>query len=254
MIYWKRNKELIAATTLRNPNKKENNNMALHCGGASEDILWNRSHLAIKYNLSLDQMTFANQTHSDHIVCARKDDQGRGARSLEDAIQDCDALYTREPNHMIGVFTADCVPILLYDPIEKLIGAIHSGWQGTIKQITWKMMQQLINHEGCNPENIQAYIGPSIAFHSFEVGMEVVEQVKALPFDTHDYILYKNSEKALVDNQGLNFKMLTMCGVRPEAITLDKNDTFMDNPSFFSYRRNHQCGRHLSFIIRKSNA
>ncbi len=81
--------------------------------------------------------------------------------------------------------------------------------------------------------------------------MEVVEKVKALPFDTSDYILYKNNGKALVDNQGLNMRMLEIAGVQSGAITLDKNDTFMNNPSFFSYRRDHACGRHLSFIIRK---
>ncbi|MCI9525212.1 MAG: peptidoglycan editing factor PgeF [Erysipelotrichaceae bacterium] len=251
MIYWKRNNELIAATTLRNPNKKENNNMALHCGGILDDVLLNRTHLAQKFGLSLDQMTFANQTHSDHVYCVQADDQGKGARSVEDAILDCDALYTRETNHLIGVFTADCVPILLYDPIEKLICAIHSGWQGTVKQITSKTLRVLTEKEGCKAENIQAYIGPSIAFHSFEVGMEVVEKVKALPFDTSDYILYKNNGKALVDNQGLNMRMLEIAGVQSGAITLDKNDTFMNNPSFFSYRRDHACGRHLSFIIRK---
>jgi len=53
MIYWKRNNELIAATTLRNPNKKENNNMALHCGGILDDVLLNRTHLAQKFGLSL---------------------------------------------------------------------------------------------------------------------------------------------------------------------------------------------------------
>lgn len=251
MIYWKHHKGLIAGTTLRNPDKKENNNMALHCGGNLSDIIENRKHLADKLNIHLDQCVFANQTHSDHIQRITSADAGKGCTSIEDAIMDCDALYTREPNLLLGVFTADCVPILLYDDVTGIICAIHSGWMGTIQQITTKTLRVLIEQEGCNPENLHAYIGPAIAFSSFEVGNEVVEKVRQLPFDTCPYIKQKNEIKALVDNKGLNFQMLLDAGVQEKHITVDKNDTFSVNESFFSYRRDHQCGRHLSFIVRK---
>lgn len=252
MIYWKHNNDLIAGTTLRNPNKKEANNMALHCGGSLAAVIENRKHLLNKYGLTLDQAVFANQIHSDHIKCVGKQDLGKGTVSIEDAIMDCDALYTRETELFIGVFTADCVPVLLYDPIEGIICAIHSGWMGTVKQITSKALHVLMEQEGCKPENIHAYIGPAIAFSSFEVGLEVVARIKALPFDTSNYIQYKNEEKALVDNKGLNVQMLRNAGVLEKNITVDKNDTFANNESFFSYRRDHSCGRHLSFIVRKA--
>lgn len=251
MIYWKHNKSLIAGTTLRNPDKKENNNMALHCGGRAEDIIENRRALARKLDMDIDQFVFANQTHSDHIIKVDASDKGKGATTLLDAIPDCDALYTREKDIMIGVFTADCVAILLYDPMEGIIAAIHSGWMGTMKQICTKTLKVLIEKEGCKPENIHAYLSPAIAFSSFEVGMDVVAQVQALPFPTTSFVHYKSKEKALVDNKGLNVQMLINAGVLPEHITVDKNDTFMENESFFSYRRDKQCGRHLSFIVRK---
>ena len=199
----------------------------------------------------MSQFVLANQTHSNHIVKITKEDAGKGAFDTSDAIADCDALYTRENNLLIGVFTADCVPILLYDPIEKLIGAIHSGWMGTTKQITAKAIERLIQEEGCKPQNIHAFIGASIAYHSFEVGMEVVDQIKKLPFDCSAYITYKENNKAFVDNQGLNYQMLINAGILKEHITIDKNDTFAENESFFSYRRDKACGRHLSFIVRK---
>lgn len=249
MIYWKQHKNIVAATTMRNPHKKENNNMALHCGGNHKDIIENRSALAQKLDLSLAQFVFANQTHSDHIHKVTKADAGRGALSTQDAIADCDALYTREKNLLIGVFTADCVAILLHDPMEGIIAAIHSGWVGTTKQITTKTLNMLVEQERCDPKNIEAFISVAIAFHSFEVGMEVIEQMRQLPFDTTPYIAIKNSEKGLVDNQGLNVQMLLNAGVLPEHITVDKNDTFSLNESFFSYRRDHACGRHLSFIV-----
>ncbi len=251
MIYWKRNHEYLAGTTLRNPDKDECNNLALHCAKDKNAVLSNRKRLAEKLLVPMSQFVFANQTHSNHIVKITKEDAGKGAFDTSDAIADCDALYTRENNLLIGVFTADCVPILLYDPIEKMIGAIHSGWMGTTKQITAKAIERLIQEEGCKPQNIHAFIGASIAYHSFEVGMEVVDQIKKLPFDCSAYITYKEDNKAFVDNQGLNYQMLINAGILKEHITIDKNDTFAENESFFSYRRDKACGRHLSFIVRK---
>lgn len=252
MILWRQEKHLIAGTTLRNPLKKENNTMALHCGGNTFDIIENREHLSKKLDVPMKQWVFAHQTHSDHIQKVDLRDGGKGIYEQNTAIQDCDALYTREPNVLIGVFHADCVAVLLEDPVQGIICAIHSGWMGTIKEITTKAMQTLIKKEGCLAKDIHAYIAPAIAFSSFEVGNEVVEKVQQLPFDTTPYIKTISETKALVDNKGLNREMLLQAGVLPHHITMDKNDTFLDNPSFFSYRRDKSCGRHLSFIVRKA--
>ena len=70
-------------------------------------------------------------------------------------------------------------------------------------------------------------------------------------FNTSPYITYKDSNKAYVDNKGLNYQMLINAGIQKAHITIDKNDTFAENESFFSYRRDKACGRHLSFIVRK---
>jgi len=251
MILWKSNNELCAGTTLRHPHNKECNNMALHCGGNKESIVANRSRLAQELNTSIDRFVFAEQTHSDHIVKVTNADAGKGAWDIEDAIHDCDALYTKESNLLIGVFTADCVPILLHDPLEHVICAIHSGWMGTTKAITAKTLDVLIQKEGCHPKQMQAFIGPAISFQSFEVGLEVVEKMQALPFDTAPYIRMKSNGKAMVDNKGLNLRMLMNAGLLSENITVDKNDTFIANEAFFSYRRDKQCGRHLSFILQR---
>lgn len=251
MIIWKNSKHLIAGTTLRNIAKPEENNLALHCGGDLDGVLKNRRALAEKIDVPVTNWTFAQQTHSDHIHKVVSADAGKGMLVQEEAIKDCDALYTREKEIAIGVFHADCVAILLHDPIENIICAIHSGWMGTIQQITTKVMQVLMEEEGCRPENMEAYIAPAIAFPSFEVGMDVVDKVKALPFDTSAYIADKENGKALVDNKGLNYQMLINAGLLDEHITVDKNDTFQSNDSFFSYRRDKNCGRHLSFIVQK---
>lgn len=250
MIHWSPDKAIQAGTTLKDITRKEQNNMALHVGGHIPDILQNRKELSDMLTISSTQWVFANQTHSDHIYEVTKQDIGKGALNQEQAIFDCDALYTKEKNIAIGVFHADCVPILLFDPYTNIICAIHSGWLGTTKEITSKTIQHLMSKEGVDPAHIHAYIGPSIAFHSLEVGQDVIEKVKAMSFDTSSYIVYKDNEKAYLDNKGLNEQMLLDAGVKKHHIRINQNDTFLKNDSFFSYRRDHNCGRHLSFINR----
>ncbi len=251
MIIWKNNCSCIAGTTLRNPSSLEQNNLALHVGGNLHDVIKNREQLSNSLDITLDQWVFLQQTHSNHIYEATKKDLGKGTLDYKDGIADCDSIYTKEKNLAIGVFTADCVPILLYDPCTPLICAIHSGWQGTVKEITTKTMEQLIKQEHIDPKNLLAYIGPAINYESLEVGLEVVEQVKKMNFDTSKFITYKKNGKAFIDNKGLNKQMLLNAGISEENITINPRDTFLQDDELFSYRRDHSCGRHLSFIMLK---
>lgn len=248
MILWKDTPHIIAGTTLRNTNIEENNNMALHACQDQNAVRNNRKALSEQLNLPLNNWVFLQQNHSCNFVSATSQDYGKGVQTCEDAIANCDAIYTKEKGMAIGVFTADCLPILLYDPIKEIVCAIHSGWKGTTLGITSKVIEHLITEEGCNPLGFSIYFGPSIAFHSLEVGMEVIEEVKKLPFPTDDYILMKPNGKAMLDNIGLNKAMLLNAGVKEEQITINKNDTFQPNDVLFSYRRDRNCGRHLSFI------
>lgn len=251
IIEWKNNSELTAGTTLREPNRKEFNNMALHVGGNLIDVVNNRTELSTQLGIQLNQWVFAQQTHSDHIKEVKKEDMGKGATLYEEGIVDCDALYTKDKGVAIGIFHADCVPVLLYDPYTSIVCAIHSGWQGTVKEITRKAVEHLIEKEHVAPEHLIAYIGPSIARNSFEVGEDVIELVKHMSFDTFPFISYQKNDKALIDNKGLNVAMLVNLGVPFEQITVNPNNTFMDNDAFFSYRRKQDCGRHLSYIMMK---
>lgn len=248
-IQWIHNNKITAGTTLRDPQQVAYNNMALHTGANREDIISNRKRLSDEVGIAITQWVFAQQTHSDHIYKVEQKDIGKGALHFEDAIKDCDALYTKEKRIAIGVFHADCVPILLYDPFTSIICAIHSGWMGTCKEITRKTIQHLITQEGVDPAHMKAYIGPAIAYDSFEVGMDVVEKVQQMSFDTSPFIKYASNDKAFISTKGLNTAMLEQCGVLKDNITVNLNDTFMKNEAFFSYRRDHDCGRHLSFIM-----
>ena len=250
-IQWKYEDEILAGTTLRDPSLPENNNMALHACQDQEAVLNNRAALSEVLGIQQSQWTFAMQTHSDHIQEVTKVDAGRGSIRFEDGIPDCDALYTKEKNLAIGVFHADCVPVLLYDPFTGIIAAIHSGWQGTVQEITRKCVELLIQKEQVNPNHLMAYIGPAIAHRSFEIGEDVIARIQAMSFDTTPYLTLLPNGKALADNKGLNLQMLLDLGVERDHIIVNPNDTYQKNDAFFSYRRDHACGRHLSFIMRK---
>ena len=95
-IIWKQTPHLIAGTTLKDDQMKENGNLALHTPANYDAIIENRSHFVDELGISLDQCVFLKQTHSDHFVEVTKADAGKGSRVYEDAIHDCDACYTKE--------------------------------------------------------------------------------------------------------------------------------------------------------------
>ena len=87
-----------------------------------------------------------------------------------------DAFVTELPGVAIGVRTADCVPVLLYDPVNRVVAAVHSGWKGTVKHISQKAIDVMVRKFRSKPEDLRAVIGPGIGPDSFQVGEEVVGQ------------------------------------------------------------------------------
>ena len=246
------NAQYIAGTTLKAASQPEAFNMALHACKSEEAVLINRARFAKDLNIDLNRCVFSKQTHSDHIKEVTKDDLGKGVFDYASDIEDTDALYTKEKGVCLGVFHADCVPVLIADPIKEIVCAIHAGWQGTVKEITAKSIAYLKEHEGVNPENLKVYIGASITQSNFEVGMDVIEKVRAMSFDTSStYYFNETTQKGFVDNKELNRFQCINEGVQKKNITLDKNSTKTNEEKFFSIRRDKDCGRHMSIIMLK---
>src|SRR5690606_16145635 len=99
-------------------------------------------------------------------------------------------LYTFEKNIVLATFTADCVPVIFYHENSGVIGVIHSGWQGTVKEITVKIFQHLIKNENCQSEHFHVYIGPAISQEKFEVDEDVYERFKQLGY-ADEFIFYR---------------------------------------------------------------
>ncbi len=168
----------------------------------------------------------------------------------------CDALVSNTPKILLGVKTADCVPVLLCDPKTGAFAAVHAGWRGTVASIIGRAITQLQSEYGTRAEDLRCAIGPAANTCCYEVGSDVIERFKEL-FPQSDHLFTPTSAgHARIDLQTANRGQLIAAGVSPERIhaaplcTMDRNDLF------FSYRREKsirgRVGRLMSVIGRRS--
>ena len=205
----------------------------------------NRKRLAEELNMPLDHWALPWQKHTNNMAHVTSNDKGKGAYDKNTSIMNVDAVYTTEPNILIGVFTADCLGILVVDETTPCICAIHSGWKGTVQAITDKTVTELIDKGLLHPETTKAYFSPSLLYSTLEVGMEVVEQLKANQIDMTDCLRLMPNDKAFIDNQGMNIRMLQKHGIT--QIYPSQYDT-KPNACCFSYRRDgKKTGEHFTF-------
>jgi polyphenol oxidase len=241
---------ITSGMTLKDPTQYEANNMALHVCEKPQLILENRRYLAAQLDCTLNDFVCAQQTHSANFHRVESKDRGRGAEHAETAIPDTDALYTYAPNLLLCSFTADCVPVIFYNEKSGLTGVIHSGWQGTVKEITLKLFEHLKNEEDCKMEDLHVQIGAALSQEKFEVDEDVYRKFKKLGY-ADEFIYYKDqTQKYHIDNQLTVKKQCELAGVPSDQIRLDRTCTFKSEKGF-SYRQDRQSGRHLAFILRK---
>ncbi len=186
----------------------------------------------------------ASQTHSDHVHIVTKK-ESRGWRDMEDAVADCDALVTDQKGVMLCILTADCVPILLCDPVKKVVAAVHAGWRGTEAKIVAKTVGKMKEAFGCNPSDIVAGIGPAIGACCYEVGEDVAKHFRDRP----DVLEEKEGGKYMLNLPLENRLQLMGAGVPQAQIDQSGICTACESDSYFSYRKEQGCsGRFMSLI------
>jgi len=221
--------------------------LALHTGEDEKTIIQNRKNLANQLHTNAKlHFIVANQTHSDNIQHITAEET-KGWESLSDAIEACDALITNQPNVVLSMLTADCVPILLYDKKNHAIAAIHAGWKGTKAEITKKTVQHMEDTFGSNPNDIIAGIAPSIGKCCYEVGEDVAKHFFHLP-QSYTQI----NTKYMLDLPYINKKQLLQAGIEEQNIEMSNICTACNTKRFFSYRKEKGCsGRFMSMIALK---
>ena len=191
-------------------------NIAHHRGDDPENVAKNIQILSDALGFSTDSLVLAHQTHSDIVRCVNRSD----ALGLDHhQYPECDALITADPGTALMVYTADCTPILLHDPVTGAVGAVHAGWRGTASGIAAKTVAAMVSHFGCHSENIQAAIGPNIGPCCFETDADVpTAMVNALGSDANAYISQQGN-KYYVNLKELNALHVRRAGVNSIAIS-----------------------------------
>jgi hypothetical protein len=211
-------------------------------GDSSEIFVNNRVLLAEKLMIKPEQLVFPRQTHTNCV-----------AEILdipETEIKETDALVTDKTGICLCVQTADCVPILLFDPVNNVIAAVHAGWRGTVKKIAEVAVQKMVLKYNSLPEDIVAAIGPSISPDIYEVGNEVVEEVrKSIP--NAELLLHKNSSgKYHVNLWEANRQVLLGNGLAEKNIEILGECSFTESSKYFSARKEGiATGRMVSGIM-----
>lgn len=167
-----------------------------------------------------------------------------------------DVFVTTLPGVAIGVRTADCVPVLLYDPVKRVVAAVHAGWKGTVAHITQKTVDMMSLKYGCQAADVRAVLGPSIGPESFQVGEEVAEHFKSARFPMDDIWFFQGkgdggpmSGGHHIDLWKANRWLLEQAGVQPENIQVCGIDSYTDDSFFSARREGYQCGRTINSIM-----
>lgn len=206
----------------------ESLNLSRRDGEADGAVEENRAR--VKAALGLKSLVFARQVHGNTVI--RIDSPPADGIAGEG-----DAMMTNVPGLGLAVQTADCVPLLLFDPENRAVAAVHSGWRGTVQEIARHTLEAMNAAYGTRPDKIQAAIGPSISPANYRVGPEVIEQFGSLFGDTEGLIGPRDAEGGgRLDNAGAVRRQLIEAGVSPDAIWMSDACTFADD-NLFSCRR-----------------
>jgi len=225
-------------------------NMSLDYG-LTQGVLDNRKNFLSRLNIDYRYLVCAKQIHSANVKLVSRQDRGSGAVSCASAILDTDALITGESSLPLAVFTADCLSVFLYDPVNHAIGLVHAGWKGSRQAISAKAVSAMQEKFNTKASDLLIGFGPSIKQCCYEVGSEF-----------RDYFAYGLQEKNgryFLDLAGINKKQLLDSGIKQENIDDSGQCTHCSCDELFSFRREaskcgilpHTCGRIMSVIMLK---
>jgi polyphenol oxidase len=226
----------------------ESLNMSFTVGDDPGCVLENRHRAAAAFGAGLDDFVFARQVHGAGVRVVGKADRGSGTLTPDDAIADTDALVTTSPDVVLAIMTADCVPIVLHDPVAGVLAGVHAGWRGTVARVAAAAVAAM-RELGSQPADIVAGIGPAIDPARYQVGPEVQAAVaESFGPDATSCIRPDPGKDGrwLLDLWAANRTVLGEAGLREESIHVTSIPTGGD---FFSDRAERPCGR-LALLAR----
>jgi polyphenol oxidase len=212
-------------------------NLGLSTGDDATLVEKNRDLVLEHFAVNRNQVSILEQVHGTTVVLAEP-----AWYKFE-----ADAQITNDPNLLLVIGMADCLPILFHDPVRQAIGAAHAGWRGTSLKIAAKVVEKMQVEFGSSPSDIRAAMGPAICRDKYQVGLEVVEAFIKSGFP--ETVFDPDSERYRLDLVVANRFVLEQAGVLPQHIEALHLCTFTDKEKFYSHRRDGQKrGSHWAAI------
>ena len=222
--------------------------------------------LLLEYNLGEGVEAFSTQRNAVLPYPVIQGHQVHGSRlaiverpgMTREELEGYDAFITSKPGVAIGVRTADCVPILMYDPVNRAVAAVHAGWKGTVLHISKGVIDAMRQEFGTQAEDLKAIIGPAIGPDSFQVGEEVVGKFKESGFPMEEIWSFRGpgdgspmSGGHHIDLFKANRWLLEQAGVPAGNIQECGIDTYTTEAYFSARREGLECGRIINTIMLK---
>ena len=218
-------------------------NLSYLCADAPQEVEKNLSLL--KNTFDIPELVVLRQIHSDIVIDLDSEPgENPGYQKREG-----DALLTRRKNLALGVLTADCYPLIIAEPEEKIIAIAHCGRAGILKGIVENTLKAFFK-KGGKRKSTSIALGPGICSRHYQVDEEIIEQVKFSYPDYFSEVCWKENQTWLLDLESLILKVLLSSGIPRENIETSKLCTY-ESKEFFSYRREDKTGRQLSLVMLK---
>ena len=239
LTYYNISPDTVAFSTTRHGGVSTGNYASLninpYCGDAPEAVAANRLRLAAELGVDEGRIVLPHQTHGTETRVIDGGFMLLTANERQRLLDGVDAVLTDVPGLCIGVSTADCIPVLLYDAEHRAAAAVHAGWRGTQARILQKAVSGMCAVYGTEPARLKAVIGPGISLDSFEVGDEVYAAFEEAGFDMG--AIAARRAKWHIDLPLANRLQLTRCGVDEANITTLGTCTYANADEYFSARR-----------------
>ena len=216
-------------------------NITHYCGDTTEHVAECRKTLCCKLGINDSRLILPRQTHSSETIVIDKNFLALTSEEQKEKLEGIDAIVTDIAQTCIGVSTADCIPLLLYDSEKRAVAAIHAGWRGTVARIAERCVEVMEVRYGSNPADIKAVIAPGISIEAFEIGDEVYEKFAECGFPmeriAERYPTATGGNKWHIDLWEANRLQLLEKGLSEENIHTSGICTYSHHCEFFSARR-----------------
>lgn len=212
--------------------------------GDTKDALFNRKKFLSALGIDFRSLVCARQAHGAHVCYVGENERGKGALSHDSALTDTDALATEKKNLPLAVFTADCLPVFLYDPRTPAIAIAHAGWRSSKENIATKTIRLMQDKFNTQAGDLRIGFGPAIRACCYQVGGGFQEHFPGS--------LTERRGNFYLDLISVNKKQLLDAGVREGNVADSGICTCCQNDKFFSFRKNGDTsGRMISVIMLK---